>query len=109
MRKQLFLLFYSEDEKNDTNAKLVMTFVNRFIIDEDAECEVIEVNRVPELKYFEFGIIQKLKFLCSIVLNFRNIIFMILSNKQLNVRYRFKMSSSVRILLLECEINLQSL
>ena len=71
MKKQLFLLFYSEDEKNDANAKLVMTYVNRFIIDEDAECEVIEVNRVPELKYSEFGIIQKLKFLYSIVFNFQ--------------------------------------
>ena len=71
MNKQLFLLFYSEDEKNDTNAKLVMTYVNRFIIDEYAECEVIEVNRVPELKYSEFGVIQKLKFLYSIVFNFQ--------------------------------------
>ena len=59
MKKQLFFLFYSENEKNDTNAKLVMTYVNRFIIDEHAECEVIEVNRVPELKYSEFVIIQE--------------------------------------------------
>ena len=72
MKKQLFFLFYSEDETNDTNAKLVTTYVNRFIIDEDAECEVIEVNRVPELKYSEFGIIQKLKFLCSILFNFQS-------------------------------------
>ena len=36
MKKQLFFLFYSEDETNDTNAKLVTTYVNRFIIDEDA-------------------------------------------------------------------------
>ena len=72
MKKQLFFLFYSEDEKNDTNEKLVMTYVNRFIIDEHAECEVIEVNRVPELKYSEFGIIQKLQFLCSVVFNFQS-------------------------------------
>jgi len=71
MKKQLFILFYSEDKKNDTNAKLVMTYVNRFIIDEYAECEVIEVNRVPELKYSEFGIIQKLKFLFSIIFDFQ--------------------------------------
>jgi len=69
MKKQLFFLFYPE---NDTNANLVMTYVNRFIIDENAECEVIEVNRVPELKYFEFGIIRKLQFLCSIVFNFQS-------------------------------------
>ena len=70
--KQLFFLFYPENETDDTNAKLVMTYVNRFIIDEYAECEVIEVNRVPELKYSEFEIIQKLKFLCSIIFNFQS-------------------------------------
>ena len=49
MKKQLFFLFYSEDEKNDINAKLVKAYVNRFIADEDAECEVIEVNTIPDV------------------------------------------------------------
>ena len=51
MKKQLFFLFYSEDEKNDINAKLVKAYVNRFIVDEDAECEVIEVNTIPDVEY----------------------------------------------------------
>ena len=61
MKRQLFFLFYSEDDSNDVNAKLVKTYANRFIIDEDAECEVIEVNKIPDVKYSEFGVILKLK------------------------------------------------
>ena len=72
MKKQLFFLFYSEDEKNVINAKLVKAYVNRFIIDEDAECEVIEVNTIPDVEYSEFGVIQKLKLLYTVLFHFRS-------------------------------------
>ena len=49
-----------------------MTYVNRFIIDEHAECEIREVIRVPELRYSELGMIQALVTLCSIVFDFQS-------------------------------------
>ena len=72
MKKQLFFLFYSEDKKYNINAKLVKTYMNRFIIDEDAECEVIEVNTIPDVEYSEFGVIQKLKLLYTVLFHFKS-------------------------------------
>ena len=72
MKRQLFFLFYSEDDSNDVNAKLVKTYANRFIIDEDAECEVIEVNKIPDVKYSEFGVILKLKLIYTILFHFKS-------------------------------------
>ena len=80
MKKQLFFLLY-EDE-NDMNFKLVMTYVNRFIIDEDAECEVIETFQLTKPIEFEFSenkYIQKLQYLYSLIFQseFKNIFVLV--------------------------------
>ena len=68
MKKQLFYLLY-EDE-NDRNYKLVMNYVNRFIVEEDAECEVIKTFQLTnrnEFKISEYKLIQKLRNLYSYI------------------------------------------
>ena len=62
MKKQLFYLLY--EDANDRNYKLVMNYVNRFIIDEYAECEVIETYQLRNRNKFmisEYKLIQKLR------------------------------------------------
>ena len=76
MKKQLFYLLNVDE--NHINFKLVMTYVNRLIIDEDAECEVIEsyqLKKSTELEFSEYTLIQKLQYLYSLILQneFKNI------------------------------------
>ena len=53
MERQLFYILY--EDKNDMQFKLIKSYVNCFIIDEDAECEVIEIIKIkpPEIEYLE--------------------------------------------------------
>ena len=76
MKNQLFFLFY-EDE-NDMNFKLLKTYVNRFIICEDAECEILEaykLSKPSEFEFSEYTLIQKIQNLYSFILQskFKNI------------------------------------
>ena len=63
MKKQLFRLIY---DGNDLQFKLIKTYVNRFIIDEDAECEVMgtyKLTKPPE--FSEYKLIRKIQNLYS--------------------------------------------
>ena len=53
MKNQLFYLFY--EKENDLNLKLIKNYVNRFIIDEEADCEVIKVYELTKPTDFEFS------------------------------------------------------
>ena len=66
MKKQLFFLFH--EKENYMHLKLIKTYVNRFIIDEDAECEVMEayeLTKPPEFEFSENGLIRKFQYLLS--------------------------------------------
>ena len=70
-QKMLFFLFLSENKRDYINSKLVNAYVNRFIIEEDAECDIIKVHKfenLPDLNFPKFGLIQKSLFLCSMLL-----------------------------------------
>ena len=66
--RQLFYLFLSENERDFIGSKLLKTYINRFIIEEDAENEIIEVHKfanVPDLNFPKFELMKKSKFLYS--------------------------------------------
>ena len=61
MERQLFYIFH--EDKNDRQVKLIMAYLNCFIIDDDAECEVIEIIKIKstEIEFSENLIIRKLQ------------------------------------------------
>ena len=64
MKKHSFFLIY--EDGNDIQFKLIKTYVNRFIIDEDAEHEVIgtyELTKPPE--FSEYKLVRKIQNLYS--------------------------------------------
>ena len=63
MKKQLFHLIYDGD---GIQFKLIKTYVNRFIIDEDAECEVTGTHKLTKLPEFsEYKLFRKMQNLYS--------------------------------------------
>ena len=65
MKKQSFFLFY---EKNEMHLKLINMYVNRFIIDEEAENEVMgvyELTKPPEFEFSENRLVRKFQNLLS--------------------------------------------
>ena len=66
MKNQLFYLFY--EKENDMNLKLIKTYVNRFIIDDEAECEIkkaYELTKPPDFEFSEITLIRKFQNLFS--------------------------------------------
>ena len=66
MKNQLFYLFY--EKENDMNLKLIKTYVNRFIIDDEAECEVkkaYELTKPPDFEFSKITLIRKFQNLFS--------------------------------------------
>ena len=66
MKHQLFFVFYEEDKNNDIYSKLIKTYLNRFIIDEDAENDVMSVHileKYHEIDYSQSGLFKKMKLL----------------------------------------------
>ena len=51
MKRQLFSLLH----ENDMQFKIIKMYVNRFIIDEDAECELIEINQISKAPSMTLG------------------------------------------------------
>ena len=51
MKRQLFCLFH----ENDMQFKIIKMYVNRFIIDEDAECELIEIKKISKTPSMTLG------------------------------------------------------
>ena len=61
MERQLFYIF--REAKNDRQFKLITAFLNCFIIDDDAECEIIEIIEIKpsEIEFSENRMIRKLQ------------------------------------------------
>ena len=59
MERQLFYIFY--EDKNDVQFRLIKVYVNCFVIDEDAECEIIDITKIetPEIEFSKNTIIRK--------------------------------------------------
>ena len=71
MKNQLFFLFYEEEINNDVYAKLIKTYVNRLIIDEDAENDVMSVHilrKYHKIDLSQCGLFKKMKLLYYIFL-----------------------------------------
>ena len=62
MKKQFFEILY--ENENNVQFKMIKTYLNRFIIDDDAECEVMKISTIqksPEFEFSEYRLIRKIQ------------------------------------------------
>ena len=101
MKKQLFIPFTVESEMKNVksvhgmrSSNLMRMYLNRFIIDEYAECEVIhETNLSTFFDFQEYGLIEKIKFLLFYHKSTKEFNFQTESSfkfSQLNSKYDFE-------------------